>query len=151
MLSYNYRGCAGGGCAARRPLDLHVSAAASNFSNDSCACRLSLGFPEIQGLFQTLVSVCDMSDLVCVILGGCEDLPTPGELGRFQWLFGDPQTQMGSDDRRGEGVSEATAGGRQFSQDSGISWDAGLPVLKPRKSWTNQDKLVTFFLVNPGN
>lgn len=57
-----------GGCAPGRPVDLHVSAVAGNFSNDSHACWLSLGFPEIQGLFQTLVSVCDMSDSVCIIL-----------------------------------------------------------------------------------
>ena len=68
MLSRNYRGRAGGGRASGRPLDLHVSATASNFSNDSHACRLSLGFPEIQGLLQTLVTVCDMSDSVRVIL-----------------------------------------------------------------------------------
>lgn len=72
MLSSNYRGRAGGGCAAGRPVDLHVSAVAGNFSNDSHACRLSLGFPEIQGLFQTLMSVCDMSDSVCTLLWGCE-------------------------------------------------------------------------------
>lgn len=99
MLSHNYRGCEGGGCTAGRPLDLHGSAAASNFHNDSHAYRLSLGFPEIQGLFQTLMSVCDMSDSVCILLGGWEDsLParagtrsvavqgTPNSDGFRQWM-----------------------------------------------------------------
>ena len=43
---------------------MHVSEAASNFGNDSHARRLSLGFPEIQGLFQTPMSVCEGSRTV---------------------------------------------------------------------------------------
>lgn len=103
-----------------------VSAAASNFRNDSHARRLSLGFPEIQGLFQTLVSVCDMSDSVCITLGGEEAGRTRSlhPRGRHPGLCRELRTPMGSDDPSGEGEPKLRLEKDTF-QDR-IFWDAGV-------------------------
>lgn len=114
------------GAVARRRSATHVSAAAGNFGNDSHAHHLSSGFPEIQGLSRHLESLC-LERLDLHPCQGCGDA-LPGQLRGLQ-------TQMGQTVGRGGGDE-----GDRVGQE-GISWDTGLPVLKLRKSWTNQDEM----------
>lgn len=83
--------------AAGRPPGSLVSAAASNFRNDSRACRLSLGFPEIQGLLQTPTSVCDRSDSGCGLFRGRLGASELGRVRAVKGAKGARQSQLEKD------------------------------------------------------